>query len=439
MFCRLLFIKVIEMRQKMYLAIGMAVFLGGMTAYAGTTEVSSQDFGRLISIDDAISRTVNSHARVKEAMARLEKEKSLYRESRAEFFPKLGTEIFAAGATGQKSTVSYFQTTLEQPLFQGGKLFYGKKKQKVRVEAEEIRLQQGKQDLAFEIRLIYARALNEKEMLRFSQNEVREISRSRACVNALYENMLVSAGEVNRMNSMFASAKEKTVKHKENYDYLMSVLKQVMDINDSETIQLQTVSELPAIEDSVTEYLDAYRKTNAVYKLTELAMKEKEFEKKIIQADRYPQISLAVKWDVYNDTFVDNNRAMAGIIGKWDIWDFGRTGSKISAKTHEIEEVKWASRAKILEGEQEIYRLFHEARAIKEKIQMFDVQIVELQEYYKNEKVRLIAGQKADAEILESFLSLENMRISQIEAITDYRAILYKLQSSLQSSGGKDA
>ena len=422
----------------MYLAIAAAVFLGGMNLYAATTELSSQDFGRLISIDDAISRTINDHARVKEATARLEKEKSLYRESRAEFFPKLGTEIFAAGATGEKNTVSYFQTTLEQPLFQGGKLFYGKKKQKVRVEAEEIRLQQGKQDLALEVKLIYTRALNEKELLRVSQNEVREISRSRACFKALYENMLVSAVEINRINSMFASAKEKTVRYKENYDYLMSVLKQVMDIEDSEMIELQTVSELPAIEASVNDYLDVYRKTNAAYKISELAVKEKEFEKKIIQADRYPQISLAVKWDVYNDTFVDNNRAMVGIIGKWDIWDFGRLGSKVSAKTHEIEEVKWAGRAKILEEEQEIHRLFHEARAMKEKIQMFDVQITELQEYYKNEKVRLIAGQKADAEILESFLNLENIRISQIETITDYRAILYKLQCSLQSSGGKD-
>ncbi len=423
----------------MYLAILAAFLLSGVNSYAGTAELSLQDFGRVTSIDDAISRTIDNNAQVKSAIARLEKEKSLYRGSRAEFFPKLGTEIFAAGATGQKSTVSYFQTTLEQPLFKGGKLFYGKKKQKVRVEAEEIRLQQEKQDLALEVKLIYASALNEKELLRISQNEVREISRSQACFKALYENMIVSAAEINRINSMLASAKEKTVRHKENYDYLMFVLKQVMDIDDSEIIELQPVSELPAIEDSVMEYLDAYRKTNAVYKLTELAVKEKEFEKKIIQADRYPHISLAVKWDVYNDTFVDNNRAMAGIIGKWDIWDFGRVGSKVSAKTHEIEEVKWASRAKILEEEREIYRLFHDARAIREKIQMFDVQIVELQEYYKNEKVRLIAGQKADAEILESFLRLENMRISQIEAITDYRAILYKLQSSLQSSGGKDA
>ncbi len=423
----------------MYLAIWAVFLLSGVNSYAGTAELSLQDFGRVTSIDDAISRTIDSSAQVKSAIARLEKEKSLYRGSRAEFFPKLGTEIFAAGATGQKSTVSYFQTTLEQPLFQGGKLFYGKKKQKVRVEAEEIRLQQEKLDLALEVKLIYASALNEKELLRISQNEVREISRSQACFKALYENMIVSAAEINRINSMLASAKEKTVRHKENYDYLMSVLKQVMDIDDSEIIELQPVSELPAIEDSVMEYLDAYRKTNAAYKLTELAVKEKEFEKKIIQADRYPQISLAVKWDVYNDTFVGNNRAMAGIIGKWDIWDFGRVGSKVSAKTHEIEEVKWASRAKILEEEREIYRLFHDARAIRGKIQMFDVQIVELQEYYKNEKVRLIAGQKADAEILDSFLSLENMRISQIEAITDYRAILYKLQSSLQSSGGKDA
>lgn len=418
------------MKNKMYSAIvtvlTLTIFLNSSVAQA--IEIRSQDYGGLLSIDEAISRTVKDHAKVKEAIARLEKEKALYQGSRAEFFPKFGTEFFAAASTGGKRSVSYFDTTLEQPLFQGGKSIYGKRKQKVIVEAEGLRLDQQKTGLMLEVRIIYAQALREKEMLRLSQNAVKVISRSRDWFKALYERELITPFEFSRMETLAAKAKEQTVKSKETYDYLLAVLKQVMGIEDEEAIDLEAINDLPDIQSSVESYLELARTRNPVYKITELAVKEKQLEKKILQADRYPQISLGVKWDVYNDTFVDNNRVMAGVLGKWDIWDFGRLNSKIAAKSHEIDEVRWASKAKIDDEEKEINRLFHEARAMKEKIRMFDVELAEKAEQLKNEKSRLIAGQKAEPEILDAYLDLQRSHADHIEAVTEYRILVSKLE-----------
>ena len=386
------------------------------------------DSGHLVSIDQAVQRASETSARVKRAQERLEKEKALYQGKRAEFFPQVKTEIFQAFATGDKNSLTYFDTSLEQPLFQGGKALALKRKQKAVVESEELKFVQAKLDLELDLRTIYVQLLTQKELTRITQGETKELRQAFERTQALFEKELIRRQELLRAESLLERAKHALVEHKETYDYLLGVLKEILGLEAGEALDLEPLGDLPGLSKELSDYLELARKHNPLYRIAEMRVKEKEFEKKALQGERFPHLSLVAKWNVYRDVFVDTDRGILGVEGKWNIWDFGRIGSEIKAKTHEIEETKWAGQIEIREKEDEISRLFHAARAAREKITLQETLIIEREEIYKNEKVKLIAGDKGANDLLDSYIALEEAKKEWVQAVSDFRVLITRLE-----------
>jgi outer membrane protein TolC len=395
---------------------------------ASREELPASDFGKLLTIGQALERGLSSDARVKQAYERLRKEEFLYEGKQAELFPRLKSEVFQAFATGDKHSLAYFDTSVEQPLFQGGKLIAGKRKQKVRVEAEELKVEQAKLDLQLAIRILYAELLSEKELTRISQDEVRESQESHERTRRLVENEVLARHELIRAETVLQAAKHSLVKHKENFDYILEVLSETVGLGDEESIEFEPLGEIPELPGDVNAFLTPGRREDPFYRLKELEIMEKGFEKRVLQAGLLPHVSLAARWNFFKDVFVDTDRVMLGIVGKWNIWDFGRTGSEIRAKAHEIEEAKWAGKAEIQERERQTRRIFHEARAARERIRMHEALVSQREEDYKNEKAKLVAGEKGRGDLLDSFLALEEAKRQRIEAVAQYRALFAHLE-----------
>lgn len=423
-----------KINQKWIMALLIFVSIPRGFAF-GVAELSAvQDYGSLITLDEAISRTLENHARIKEAIERLEKEKSLYKSKRAEFFPKISTELFQAVATGQKKNVTYFDIAITQSLFEGGKVLAEKRKQETRVKEGELQLEEAKLDLRQAIKILYTEALQEKELTRLSQLQVKELQKYHKAMAALFEKELLTRYELLKADSALEKTKHMLLKHKETYDYLSEFLKELLGMDQNETLELEMLKDVPELQDDVSGYFKLAHANDPFYEITELKVKEKGFEKRSLEADRYPHLGLAVRSDVSRDIFVDTNRLMLGASVKWDVWDFGRLGNQIKAKSHEIEETRWQSKAEIQEKDRRIRKLFHEARTFREKIRLSETLVQEREEAYKNDKVRIIAGDRGPQEALESFLALQEAYASQVKAITDYRIIYTKLQR--QSAAG---
>lgn len=404
-----------------------AAFFAHSLKAATPDALSPDQFGSLLTLDEAVTRALQSHAEVKRAFARLHKEESLYKGSLAEFFPKLNGEVVSAFATGEKHFVNFVDTGIEQPIFQGGKIVAQKKKQKTLVESEQLKLEQAKLDVELGVRVLYAQVLQEKELTRIAQGQVKELTVEYARIKKLVDQEILPRYEFFRIETLLQGAKHALVKHKESYDYLLTVLRETVGVSEGESLELEPLGDFPELDESVFTYLTTARQHDPVYKLKDLRVQEKQFEKKELQADRYPHLSLTAKWNQFNDVFVDTNRVMVGVVGKWNIWDFGRLGSKIKAKSHEIEEMKWEGELKVRQYEREIRKVFHQSRAVREKIRLTEALIQERQEIYKNEKTRLIAGEKGTGELIDSFIALEEAKIKNIEAVTEYRLLLVKL------------
>lgn len=396
--------------------------------FAAVEMRQSDQFGVLLSLDEAVLRALKTQGEIKRAMARLQKEEALYKGKLSEFFPKLKAESFTGAATGEKQFLTYLDTGIEQPIFQGGKAVAEKKMQQAVVDREKLNLEETRLEAELMVRVLYARVLEEKEMTRIAQGQVKDLLNENERIKKLADKEILPRHEFFRMETLLESAKHALVSHKETYDYLFGVLCEAVGIAEGESIDLVPLGQVPMLQDQVGTYLDAARGHDPVYKIRELSIQEKRFEKRSLQADRLPHISLSARWNRFKDIFVDTDRFIVGLEGKWNIWDFGRLGAQIEAKEHEIDEIQWEGQIRAREHEKEIRRLFHEARALQQKIKMQEALLKEREEIYKNEKTRLIAGEKGSGELVDAFLALEEAKIGKIQAVTEYRIQMARLE-----------
>ena len=411
-----------------------AGLIAARTVFAAV-EVPYENFGSLLTLEQAISRTLQEDAKVKLALERLEKEKALYKGAQAEFFPKFGTQFFGALATGGSKTVGFFDTFVEQPIFEGGKSVYNKKKQKTRVESESLKFEEAKLDLNLYVRILYAQVLEEKELTRIAQGEVKELSVAFERASALFKKEVIAQSDLMRVETLLQNSKTGLVKHKESYDYFLAILMETVAMDARESLELEPLEKIPELSEDASTYLEMSRKNDPLYKITGLQIQEKEFEKKMLRSERWPTVNLAAKWDLDRDIYVNTTRVMAGVSGKWNIWDFGRLGAQIHAKEHEIEEKKWEGVIQVRDHENEIRRNFHEIRAAREKIRLAETLMREREELYKNEKVKNVAGERGSSQLMDSFVALEEARTQNLESITECRILFAKLGRKIAFGG----
>jgi len=401
-------------------------FAGSAGAQGEGTTIRTS--GMLLSIDEAVTKAFQDSSEIKRALARLGKEEALYKGTLSEFFPRIKAEGEAGAATGGRSFLSYLDAGIEQPIFQGGKAVAEKRRQNAVWEVEKLRLEEVKLDLELAVRILYAQVLEEKELTRIAQGEVKELTAECERIKKLSGKEVLPRLESFKVESHLENVKHSLVKHKETYDYLLTVLRETVGIGEGEALDLEAYGRVPEVESGLESFLGASREVDPIYKEGGLKIKAKEYEKRSLQAEKFPQLSLSTRWNSVRDVYVDTNRVIVGIEGKWNIWDFGRLGFKIRAKEHEIEETKWAEDIRIREHEKEIRKLFHEARALRQKIRMTEAFLKENEESYKNEKTRLVTGGKGAGELLDSFIALEEARSASVQAVAEYRVQMARLE-----------
>ncbi|MDA9101391.1 TolC family protein [Omnitrophica bacterium] len=384
--------------------------------------------GSVLTLEEVVARATKDHAEVKRAAAKLSKEEALYKAARADFLPEFKMAMFSGAATGERSLLTSFDTGIEQPLFRGGKTLAQKRRQKTVVDREGLKVQESKLDVELMVRVLYAQALERKELTRIAGSQVKELAGNYERIKKLTDQDILPLHELYRFETLLESSKYALAKHQEDYAYLGAVLRQISGIPEGEPLELEPLGERMELKSDVTAYLEAARRYDPVYESGRLEIDEKRFEKQSLRAEWFPHLTLTAGWNSTKDVFVDTNRFIAGIEGKWNIWDFGRLQAKIRAKDHEIEEMAWQTRIRLMEHEAGIRRIFHDARVLDSKIRMIEALLKERQEIYKNEKTRLIAGQKGAAELVDSFLALEEARIEWTRAVTEYRIRIAELE-----------
>ncbi|MBI4397807.1 MAG: TolC family protein [Candidatus Omnitrophica bacterium] len=419
------------------LVLCLLVPLSGRESWGMSPDIGMRlpagQFGELLTLEEALERSLHGHFGMKGAVARFRKERAILYARRAEFFPKLHAEYYGAFSSNGLKPVGYADLVLEQPLFQGGKSVQEVKRQKARLQINKQKINESRFDIELEIRLIYIQLLREKELIRLAQNQEREISVEKKKFKELVQGGFFAAPKLMHIKTLYEKAKVELVKHKENYDYLVFILKDMTGLTDKETLEIEPRDETLEFSEDVQFYIDRARENDPMYRIKSLEIKEKEFEKKSLEANRWPTLSLTVKGNVLKDEYVDTRRVLAGVEGKWNIFDFGRLGGEIKAKQYETEEIEWEGKLEVQKKERMIRELFHEAKTLKEMVRLRLMEEKEAGAIYKNKRIRIIAGEEAMSSLVDSYIALQEKRMAKIDAVSQLQITLLYLD---RASGG---
>ena len=128
---------------------------------------------------------------------------------------------------------------------------------------------------------------------------------------------------------------------------------------------------------------------------------------------------------------MDQDRFEAGVVGSWNVWDFGVLGNKIKAKEAEREEVFEDGRVKTKELEDKLKRLILDLKVSLSRIGVAKSLFNEKREVYQNEKTRFIAQDKGELEIHDSFVNVIKAEMEVIDVLSDYRLLKARLERVL--------
>jgi outer membrane protein TolC len=381
-------------------------------------------------VDELVSRILQDDASVRLATERYEKERALFQARRADLFPVLKTELFEALSTGEKTFLTYFDTAIEQPLFEGGKRLALKEEAEARTEKERLRVILTKRELEAFVRSTYARAIGEKELTEIAQEKVRVFKDLHEKEKKNYDQGLITKEKLLMRETKFFDAKRSLVMHKESLDYLLSVLQEMAGLSRGNALALEPIGDFPEMRPRFHFYLSKFGE-NPIYLIRRLNEQEKEFELQALKAERFPKLAVSARWKVNRDVFVDTNRGMIALTGKWNLWDFGRLSHEIEAKRHELEETRLEGVIETQRKERALRLAYHEARAAREKIRLEQALLKEREESFKNAKAREVAEAGSSQEAADSFAALEEAKEGYVQAITEYRLLLIRLEEAL--------
>lgn len=408
------------------IAVAVLVF-----AHAGFAEAESMGQGTLLGLTESLEKALKDSSRVKQAEARLEKEKALLSAVKRSFFPKLSTEIYTAFATGDSRGIIFWTSEIRLPVFDGGKLIHERRKKDLEVREKELCLEETKRDVAYEVKVIYIGLVKERELTRLAQECEKEARRFYRAMKALSEKELLARRELFRWETLFRSAQHELIKHKEAMDYGETLISGLVGIERNERIELEPICDIGFQDKGYRILPDEMERKNPLYELVKLRIKEKEEEKKVLSSERFPKLGLAARYNVAKDSFVDHARFEGGLVGSWNIWDFGVLGSEIKAKEAEIKEMIEEGKIKTRELENEAMKLTGDLKVARSKISSLKTLLKERKEAYSNEKTKFIVGENGELDVFNSLVGLVQAKMSLIEAFADYRLIRARIERIL--------
>lgn len=386
--------------------------------------------GKVLKLEEVLNVALSSDSRILAMKAKLDKEKALHEAVMRGFFPKLRTELYGA-LTSEASNrgIVYWTTEVRIPIFEGGRRLHELKAESLKIDEQKLFLAETENVIREEIKLIYIGVLKEKELLSISQKWLKEVSAYFEIANKLGEAELFKEEEILHVKTMLREAQFEHLKHKEAFDYGESLLKDILSLAPDEQIELENLNALRKPEIEKDQFIKSMKEGNPFYKILDLKVKETEEEKKILISERFPKLSFTSRFQVTRDSGIDENRFEAGVLGSWNIWDFGELGSQIKAKGYETASLKAANNFQIKRKEKEAGKLISDLRVLWGKLSLKRAALNEKKQHHHGEIVRLMTEDTGKFQVIDSLINFVKAQMAVIETASDYWILEAKLET----------
>jgi len=337
--------------------------------------------------------------------------------------PVLSTSFY--GALSTEDPVLAFDARAMQPLFLGGELLAGKKKAEAGVGINQYKQTLSKAEIAYLARRLFFEIKKKEAEVKLAEESFIHAKKLKDASQTLVEKEAEPEAMLLERATGVSQKEKELLELRQELETLYDRLLYVSGFDRKASYVLTDVD-----AQSLGSGQDVPAENNFVEKILDLKINQAQQDLKIAQSNRFPKLYLVSRYRYEDESFYEKNALEAGVLVKWNIWDFGVTSSEIREQKAELSKQEWL---KLEELEKHNAELAHARSALETKAKVIDIaqhDLAAVEEQFKNAKARQINGDI-------SALAMDAMRLRHLTAQTnltlavcDYeitKALLFKL------------
>ncbi len=366
----------------------------------------------LLTLDECVDSALTYNMRVQLGeLDNFEAEEGI-RFSTRSMFPVLSTSFY--GAISTDDSVYAFDVRADQPLFMGGELLAKKRKAESVLEQKRYQNNLDKSELALLTSQVFYEIKTLEAEVKLLEEQVVFLNKQALVQTKLAEQGMNIASEV-LSHKAEIKVKEIELEDKQRelelrYDYLL----QLTGVNPEysyvlEDIKTNSLSGMDAnIHSSFVQMLDA-------------EIEQSKQNVKIAKANFFPKAGLVARYRNEEDSFYEKDAFEAGVLVKWNIWDFGQTQSDVKQKKIKHQKRLLNKEIVLQSYNFELQKLSNKLKTKESKVELAEEQLRLEEENFKNANTRKMQGDISSLTFEQIKLTLSNAKTALAKAIIDYR------------------
>ncbi len=316
-----------------------------------------------------------------------------------------------------------------QAIYEGGKLSAAEEREKLNHQSIQQEVQNLVNETILAVKKNYYQAIYQKGLIEVSEKSIQllqeELEQQRKKLNA----GTATKFNVLRAEVELANEKPKLIRAKNNYRLALSELAQAMGFHlpsDIGKVPFEIASQFPEIKSELEVELLIQKSIENRPELKSLLfqIQSKEKQIKIDRSGSIPSLSIFGGYDWMSDRIEPNldqinEGYIAGIQGKWTIFDGFESKAKIDQTRSAIRQLQHDMDAKKFEIEVQVRRSYSSYLEAKELLASQDKNIESAEETLRLARVRFGVGTGLQIDTLSSQVALTTSRTNQLQSKHD--------------------
>jgi outer membrane protein TolC len=420
------------------------------TAAAAAMPAESPPTGRVMSLDECVALAMRNNPDARTSESELEGQKSERSGVAGAFAPKLHVDASVQQwnapfnlpfALPGVSPVPIFavrnaftwtaSVSLIQPITPLLAIYDEYKVEDLGVDIAAIQTAVARRDVAFRVAEAYFELLEATRLTEVAGASVKQLEAQERQAQSLLTNGVIGKNDLLRASLALASARQRLIQQKGNVTIARSRLASLMGMTPGSAIDAATFSGDPPSSpepsmDSAEAHAIAQRlEVRALDRRIEQADKSKSFAKKKL----LPQINLVGNYTHFDGSaFQQTDAAYVGLVGSWDVWDWGTTLSGVAtadAKLHQAE----IARSKLDdEIRLEARQAFVQTTTAREALDVARVGVAQAEENYRIVQKRFENATGTSFDLVDAEALLTQSRAEVENALYGYLIARFALQ-----------
>jgi outer membrane protein TolC len=285
------------------------------------------------------------------------------------------------------------------------------------VDVAQIKRDVTRRDLAFRVGETYLRLLESERLAEIAKASIVQLEAQRKQAQSLLANGVIGKNDELRAELALASAKQREIQGRGQVVLVRGRLAALLGLSPDTPIEPAPVSgDPPAIGEPTVEIAESKAASQRL-EIREVTARigREDARVSVARTKLYPNVSAIGSYQhVEGSAFAQKNAAFVGLVGSWDVWDWGATSSGIGEAESKREQARLARTTLENDVRLEARKAFVDVASAREALAVAKTAVAQAEENYRIVTKRFEAAEGTSFDVVDAEALLTQAR-GQVE------------------------